>query len=97
VRSGPVIGPLRVAVEARLGMMETATQATLIVAERQTEGIRRAATSLERALDRQREGAGAELVAFEAREALDALGELLGRRVGRQILEAIFSRFCVGK
>ncbi len=39
----------------------------------------------------------AELLAFELREALSALGEITGETTPEEILGIIFSRFCVGK
>ncbi len=42
-------------------------------------------------------GAGDELIAFELREAVDALGEIVGRTWTDDILDRIFSRFCIGK
>ncbi|MGB2997693.1 MAG: tRNA uridine-5-carboxymethylaminomethyl(34) synthesis GTPase MnmE, partial [Phycisphaerae bacterium] len=47
-------------------------------------------------LARQGEGAG-ELVALELREALDALGGILGCGADDGVLQRIFSRFCIGK
>jgi tRNA modification GTPase len=41
--------------------------------------------------------AGAEVVAFELREALDALGRVLGQLSPDDLLGRIFSRFCIGK
>ena len=38
-----------------------------------------------------------ELLAFEIREALSALGEVTGETTPEEVLNAIFSRFCVGK
>ncbi|MCF7854328.1 MAG: tRNA uridine-5-carboxymethylaminomethyl(34) synthesis GTPase MnmE [Candidatus Pacebacteria bacterium] len=38
-----------------------------------------------------------EVVAFNLREALDAIGRISGRTVAPDILDTIFSRFCVGK
>jgi tRNA modification GTPase len=43
------------------------------------------------------EGAGNELISFEIREALSALGEIIGRTTNVDILNNIFSRFCIGK
>jgi len=43
------------------------------------------------------QGLSPELVAFELREAQQALGELIGERAPEAVLEAIFSRFCIGK
>ena len=39
----------------------------------------------------------AELVAVDLREALDALGEIIGITTTEDILDQIFSRFCIGK
>jgi tRNA modification GTPase len=38
-----------------------------------------------------------EIVALELREALAAVGEVTGRALGEDLLERIFSRFCIGK
>jgi len=40
---------------------------------------------------------GVELVALEIREAFDALGALCGPVTGEDLLEEVFSRFCLGK
>jgi tRNA modification GTPase len=39
----------------------------------------------------------AELVAVDLKEALDALGEIIGVITTDEILDQIFSRFCIGK
>ncbi len=44
-----------------------------------------------------RTGRPAELVAIDLKEALDALGEIIGATTTDQILDQIFSRFCIGK
>ena len=38
-----------------------------------------------------------ELVAVDIRAALDALGRITGRTVQPDILDNIFSKFCIGK
>ncbi len=38
-----------------------------------------------------------ELVAFELKQALDKLSEIVGENIGEDILDRIFSRFCIGK
>jgi tRNA modification GTPase len=42
-------------------------------------------------------GLGMEFVALDLRAALDALGGITGRQVGEDLLDRIFSRFCLGK
>ena len=38
-----------------------------------------------------------ELVALELREAIREVGEITGQEVGDEVLERIFSEFCLGK
>ncbi len=38
-----------------------------------------------------------EFVAADLREALQALGELTGRTVTEDLLDRLFSQFCIGK
>ncbi|OGF15738.1 MAG: tRNA uridine-5-carboxymethylaminomethyl(34) synthesis GTPase MnmE [Candidatus Eisenbacteria bacterium RBG_16_71_46] len=64
---------------------------------RHADALGRARTALARALAAARVSAPGEIVALELREALGAVGEVTGRAVGEDLLERIFSRFCVGK
>jgi len=64
---------------------------------RDAEALERARAALARAGAVAAEGAPGEIVALELREALGALGEVSGRTLGGDVLERIFSRFCVGK
>ena len=59
--------------------------------------LARARAALARAGAAARSGAPGEIVALELREGLGALGEVTGRALGGDVLERIFSRFCVGK
>jgi tRNA modification GTPase len=64
---------------------------------RHADCLRTAAASIERALSGLADGAPEELVAFELREAVRQLGLITGETVGPDVLDSIFSRFCVGK
>lgn len=57
----------------------------------------RAAGRLEAALLAMEKGKPLEIVAMEIREALDALGEIVGAVTTEDILDRIFSEFCIGK
>jgi tRNA modification GTPase len=61
------------------------------------ESLRLAAECLERARHAAACGLGQELVAAEVRTALDELGKVVGRIYTDDVLDRIFSRFCIGK
>jgi tRNA modification GTPase len=59
--------------------------------------LRAAAEALDRALQIIADEAGEELVAAEIRAALDELGQVVGAVYTEDLLDRIFSRFCIGK
>ncbi len=59
--------------------------------------LEKAYTCLERASTALQEFSPYEIVAFELRDALDSLGEIVGAVTTEDILEMIFSQFCIGK
>jgi tRNA modification GTPase len=72
-------------------------QVVVATAERSRESLRLAAECLERARETVTGGGGEELVAAEVRTALSALGDVVGTVYTDDILDRIFSRFCIGK
>ena len=93
------------AVEARdfVGrLLETAdlgaADERLAVSARHAEAMARAARGLREAARHLDKGSGAtELAATEARAALDALGEIVGRVDNERMLDKLFASFCIGK
>ena len=71
--------------------------ARFALSRRQLALLRQALRSLDRTAETLRAGRGVELVALDARAALEAFGGITGRRVDEEILDRIFTRFCVGK
>ena len=61
------------------------------------ESLRLAAASLGRAVDLVESEAGEELVAAEVRLALEELGKTVGAVYTDDVLDRVFSRFCIGK
>lgn len=59
--------------------------------------LERAAEALGKAREALGHGVAADLVAIDVREAVLALSELTGAGVGEELLDRLFSRFCVGK
>ncbi len=69
---------------------------TLAINARHIQAIHDARAALARARERLDEG-GAELLAVDLRDALDALGAILGQITPDDVLGRIFSTFCIGK
>jgi tRNA modification GTPase len=61
------------------------------------ESLGRARAALARAARVAEAGESGEIVAFEMRDSLEAIGEVTGRRASEELLDRIFSRFCIGK
>ena len=68
-----------------------------IASARQKQLVDSAATAVKEALDLADRGEPLDLIAPLLREGVNALGEITGEVSTADILEAIFSRFCVGK
>jgi len=66
-------------------------------AARCRDSLLRAVESLDRALDTAQRQLGDELISVELRDALDSLGEVIGASCTDDILDRVFSRFCIGK
>ena len=87
---------LREALASLLGA-EGGGHAAALGNARHAEALGRARDALARALEAGTRGAPGEIVALELRECLAAIAEVTGRTVGEDLLERIFSRFCIGK
>ena len=103
-RTGAGIEALRQAIHRYLTAERNPSQVVAGTAVRCRETLRRAATAVQQALDAipnvgsDAPGAtGEELVAAELRLALDELAQVVGAVYTDDILERIFSRFCIGK
>lgn len=64
---------------------------------RSRQAVDRAGAALQAAAEAARRGDGDELVAAEIRDALDQLGTVVGAVCTEELLDGIFSRFCIGK
>lgn len=72
-------------------------QSALVTRERQRRVLERCLAAVEEAEQALREGLPPDCVGVSLTEAGEALGELLGRNVREEVLEEIFSEFCIGK
>ncbi len=69
----------------------------LVTNMRHVELLQRAYTSLAQAEKALQEGLSEEFLSQDLKESLSALKEIRGEEVGEEILERIFSQFCIGK
>lgn len=65
--------------------------------ERQVTALRLARSNVEKALGAMSDEAPPEVVAAFVRASVQALGEITGSHITEQVLDRIFSRFCIGK
>ncbi|MCP9449824.1 MAG: tRNA uridine-5-carboxymethylaminomethyl(34) synthesis GTPase MnmE [Nitrospira sp.] len=98
VRTGMGIDDLRQVIREELtkGVLEP-KEGVVFINARHRHALERARVSLEEALDSIRSGRDAEFVAVDLRGASDALGEITGAITSDEILNRIFSTFCIGK
>lgn len=90
--TGDGIRELGRAVVARLGLLPR--DGDLLVLERHRAAL---GLALEAVVRARREGLPEEVAASELREALHRLGEVTGETATEDLLERVFSTFCVGK
>jgi tRNA modification GTPase len=96
--TGVGLDALRAALAELAGAGTAGTRGGPVAAHpRHVDALERARAALERASEAAAAGASGEIVAFELRESLDAIGEVSGRRASEELLDRIFSRFCIGK
>lgn len=96
--TGAGLTELAAAIAARVALLASDGEAPGLAttATRCHSSLRRAAASLAVAHDLVMNG-GDELLAAEIRHALDALGEIVGAICTDDVLDRVFSQFCIGK
>jgi tRNA modification GTPase len=84
---------LREAVGARASDVETSGYGRIVLTARHSEALRAGLEAIRAAGG----GEAAELVALHLREAAGQLGQITGQVTTEDLLERVFSRFCIGK
>jgi tRNA modification GTPase len=69
----------------------------IFINARHQEALQRSRKALEKTSVAIQEKRSFEYIAADLREALQALGEVTGRTVTEDVLDKIFSTFCIGK
>ncbi len=84
-------------VDELLGDRGGGSEGVMVTRERHADCLRKARSYLESSISALRRGLPLECVASDVREAASSLGEILGETTPEDILDRIFSEFCVGK
>jgi tRNA modification GTPase len=69
----------------------------VMINSRHQEALNRARTAALRTIEALREEQTLELVALDLRIAVNAVGEIVGKTATEDLLDVIFSKFCIGK
>ncbi len=69
----------------------------VMINSRHQEALSRAREATSRTIDALRSGATLELAAMDLRIAVNAVGEIVGKTATEDLLDMIFSQFCIGK
>lgn len=77
--------------------MPDLTSGLVVTSARHRQKLQTAARQMKKASRTLRSGGSPELVVFEMRLAVDALDEITGKIYNEEILDQIFSKFCIGK
>lgn len=95
--TGSGLDRLRREIRAAIDDMNRSDSAASSTAERSADSLRLAQESIARARDLNSTAGGEELIATELRQALGELGKVVGAVYTDDILDRVFSRFCIGK
>jgi tRNA modification GTPase len=97
-QTGEGLDELKSAIEAKVWTgTKGRGRVDMTVNARQQDALRRARRALDAVRAALREGLGLELAAFELRVATGAVGEVVGKTSVDDLLDKIFSTFCLGK
>jgi tRNA modification GTPase len=78
-----------------LGDASISPEQSMVTRIHQRDSLRRASEALARLLDNF--NASPEFLSIDLRDALDALGEVTGETTSEDVLDRVFSSFCIGK
>jgi tRNA modification GTPase len=98
IPEGKGIDALKAAVcDELLGGESVVGESPIVTNARHQEALRRANEGLNYAIESLENGMPPDLVAVDLRISLDGLGDIVGKTTTEDILDRIFSQFCVGK
>ncbi len=80
-----------------MGGEVSANEAPLVTNPRHKQAIQQARNHIVAALEGGEQGLPADFLTIDLHAAVNALGEVTGETATEDLLDAIFSRFCIGK
>jgi tRNA modification GTPase len=95
--TGDGLPELKKEILARITKQNLKPESTVAINARHSDCLRRALEACNRARTAQGQGLSPEYAAIDVDEALRALGEVIGIVDVEQILDSVFSQFCIGK
>jgi tRNA modification GTPase len=96
--TGQGIEALKAAIKDRVWAGEIRSEMLeVMINSRHQDALRRAREAAVRARDALRTGVPLDLVASDVRLAMNAVGEIVGKTTTDDLLDSIFSQFCIGK
>jgi tRNA modification GTPase len=95
--TGEGLPELQKEILARITKQNLKPESAVAINTRHRDCLRRALESCDRATTVQAEGVSPEYAAIHLNEALRAVGEVIGVVDVEQILDSVFSQFCIGK
>lgn len=84
-------------VEGVLGGQINLSGGTPVFNAHQREALQRSLQSVQQAIESARNNESQEFIALDLRTAVDTLGEIVGEVTTEDILDKVFSEFCIGK
>ena len=98
VKTGEGLEALGRAVQALVyGPEGPQEESAFVATAREAAELREAAAHLRAACETMEEGLGEDFITIDLRAAWTALGKIIGETVGEDIIDEIFSKFCLGK
>ncbi|MBQ7628944.1 MAG: tRNA uridine-5-carboxymethylaminomethyl(34) synthesis GTPase MnmE [Selenomonadaceae bacterium] len=94
-KTGEGIDELLAEISKKVGAIDF--ESNFIRDEREADILRRAVKNLESARETIKLGVGIDFVSIDLRAALELFGEITGESVTEDVINEIFSKFCIGK
>jgi len=96
-KTGDGLDDLRSEIANRIGAGNLQAESAAAINTRHRDCLRRALDSCQRAEEAITNGSTPDIYAIDIREALNAVGELIGTVEHEEILDSVFGQFCIGK